>query len=478
MDNVNFPPLSELINESFIPSWDNTNRYLIEWGGRGSSKSVFAAKKLIVRCLKEKYFRYVLFRNVFDTIRDSQYQTIKDIVEEWGLHQLFHFTKSPLEITCINGNKFLARGGDKTSKIKSLKDPTGVWYEEDIPDEEDFYNISGSIRTTKTDYLQEIFTINPEVEGHYEDNWFWQRFFAARSGELSFTDTTEVDIEGEIIKLKYTTHHSTYHDNRFLPSEYKALLEQYKYTNEYKYIVHTLGQWGTKEIKDKFFKNFSISKHTDKIDIDLDAPLHISFDENTRPYPALTIWQIDNGLEFYQVHEICLRTPRNKLPEVCKEFVNWCRSIGWSNVVFLYGDASSDKEDAKLEKGVNYWTMMRDRIGKYFPVRIRKPSKNPPVALSAEFINQIYQSNIFGISIMISDTCRESINDYQFAEEAQDGTMKKKKVDGVELIGHCSDTKRYIICEVFKEQFNEYRRGEFKPEDSYKLGNSVTDRKF
>lgn len=474
---VRFPPLSEIINDSFIPSWRNRNRYLIEWGGRGSAKSVTIAKKLIIRCLREKYFRYILYRNVFDTIRDSQYQTIKDIVEEWKLEDLFIFTRSPLEITCINGNKFLARGGDKTTKIKSIKDPTGVWYEEDIPKEDDFYNISGSIRTTKANYLQEVFTINPEVEGHYEDNWFFKRFFKGKyPHELTFNGKTTTIIEGNPITLSYYCHHSTYKDNRFLPDEYRALLEQYKFTNPYKYTVHTLGLWGLKEISDRFWKNFSIKLHVDNIDIDIDSPLHLSFDENVRPYPALSIWQID-GLEVYQVNEICLRTPKNKLPAVCDEFIRWAKSIGWKNKIYLYGDASSDKEDAKLEKGVNYWTMMRGRLSKYCPVQMRKPVKNPPVALSAEFINQILQSNYAGISIMIHESCRESINDYMFAEEAQDGTMKKVKKDGVELLGHISDTFRYFICEAFKSEFRRYQRDEFD-KSKYSQGHTATDRSF
>ena len=47
----------EILNNRFVPLVDNTDRYLICYGGRGSSKSVFAAKKLIYRCLSEDYFR-------------------------------------------------------------------------------------------------------------------------------------------------------------------------------------------------------------------------------------------------------------------------------------------------------------------------------------------------------------------------------------------------------------------------------------
>lgn len=474
--DVNFPSLKKLINIAFIPSFHNTDRYLIEWGGRGSSKSVFTAKKLIIRCLTEKYFRYILYRNVFDTIRDSQWQTIKDCVYEMGLQEIFRFTRSPLEINCLNGNKFIARGGDRTEKIKSVKDPTGVWYEEDIPEIDDFYNITGTIRTTKADYLQEIFTLNPEVEGHFEDNWFWKQFFKSHDSEKSFSDVTSVDIEGEIIELKFMVHHSTYHDNRFLPKEYKALLEQYKHTNPYKYIVHTLGLWGVKEISDRFWKYFDIIKHVKKLELNLEMPIHISFDENVRPYPALSIWQV-TGKEVMQIHEICLRTPNNKLTKVANALRDYLLNNSWNDFIYIYGDSTSKKDDAKLEKGQNYFTILENEIRKDFKCSVKYSSKNPSVKMSAEFINSIYDHNYDDISITINETCRESINDYMFAEEAQDGTMKKTKKNGIELIGHISDTKRYFLTRIFSISFTKYQRGDLR-ENNFVIGKKLTDRSF
>ncbi len=454
---IEWPPWHELLNKRFVPLIDNQDRYLITWGGRGSSKSIWAAKKLVYRCLEEDYFRCILYRNTFETIRDSQWQTIKDIVEEMGLSSLFKFTRSPLEIVCVNGNKFLAKGGDKTSKIKSIKDPTAVWYEEDIPKEDDFYNVTGTIRSLKADYLQEIFTLNPEMDEPFEDNWFWKMYFESHPGELSFRDVTHVDVKGEAVQLAYTCHHSTHWDNKFLPNETRAIYENYKHSNTYKYTTQTLGLWSMREIGGRFWKSFDISKHTMQHEVDMDLPMHISFDENVRPYPALSIWQLDGG-HIRQVHEICLEPPYNKLPKVAEAFVEWCQEMDWNNKVYLYGDATSHKEDAKLEKGQNYWTMMKDRINRYFPVTMRKPTKNPPVALSAEFVNQIYSGDIEGLDISIDVRCKKSIYDYQFAEEAADGTMMKKKKDGIEIIGHLSDTKRYLILEAFKKEFVRYQR--------------------
>jgi phage terminase large subunit len=104
------------------------HRYVILYGGRGSSKSDFIAKYLIYRCLSDSYFRCVLVRNTYETIKESQYATIKDTIDDLGLSELFQFKLQPLEIICQNGNRFIARGCDDTTKLKSIKDPSMVWY--------------------------------------------------------------------------------------------------------------------------------------------------------------------------------------------------------------------------------------------------------------------------------------------------------------------------------------------------------------
>ena len=228
------PPWNKAINETFIPLVNNKDRYLICYGGRGSSKSVFAAKKLIYRCLSEPFFRCILVRNTYATIKDSSYQTIKDIIFEWGLQDLFEFKLQPLEIHCKNGNYFIARGCDDTSKMKSVKDATSVWYEEDVPTESDFITITSSIRTQRANYLQEIFTINPEVEGNYQDHWFWKAYFKDKPVNQGFSDVRQFDVDKDTkVNLTYTVHHSTHLDNKWLPDEFRAMLMDLKRTKRY-----------------------------------------------------------------------------------------------------------------------------------------------------------------------------------------------------------------------------------------------------
>jgi PBSX family phage terminase large subunit len=265
-------------------------------------------------------------------------------------------------------------------------------------------------------------------------------------------------------------------DNPHIDEDYKNSLKQLKKINPIKYQRFVEGDWDImEEIQGAFWKNFKYDTHVvEDIEIDTDKPLHISFDENVHPYPALSVWQIhDNpdmliseydsagklkmaykdGKKVIQIKEFALKHPRNKLRIVASEFIKWAKSIGF-------------KDNTKLEKGVNYFTMLRDELDKAFVTRIKKPVKNPPVALSAEFINAIYGYNFGGLAIEINKDCSKSINDYMFAIEDSDGTMLKQKTRDpktgltYEVIGHFSDTKRYFICEVFKKEFEKFSKKE------------------
>ena len=120
------------------------------YGSRDSGKSRDTAQRLVVKWLSAPYFRHILCRKTFNTIKDSQWQLIKDIVDEWGLSQFFTFTMNPLSITCINGNKFLARGFDDPQKIKSIQNPSGAWVEEaNELSQEDWTILTTSIVTGK-----------------------------------------------------------------------------------------------------------------------------------------------------------------------------------------------------------------------------------------------------------------------------------------------------------------------------------------
>lgn len=308
MSKVIFPHIKELINESFIPLWKNTDRYLLLWGGRGSSKSEFAARKKVYECLTQNYFRCILIRDTYATIKDSQYQTIKDVVNSWNLQSEFTFKENPLEIRCNNGNIFYARGCDDVEKIKSIKDPSGAWYEEaNKIKENDFLTITTSIRTTKAEYLQELFTFNPECDGKPEDHWINKIFLKGRN-EKFVSDNLEIKLPtGETLSTPFTTHHSTYTDNRWCSVEFIAFLENLRTINPYYYDVYCKGLWGQKIGNNPFANHYNPSLHeSESAKEDPTKKLFIVCDFNLNPF-AFTfahIWKDDKGEHHHIFNEV------------------------------------------------------------------------------------------------------------------------------------------------------------------------------
>ena len=61
------------------------------YGGRDSGKSRDIAQRKILKCLAATYFRCILIKKTANSIKDSQWQEIKDICEEWHIDHLFKF---------------------------------------------------------------------------------------------------------------------------------------------------------------------------------------------------------------------------------------------------------------------------------------------------------------------------------------------------------------------------------------------------
>lgn len=464
MYNIHWPEWETLVNEPFLHLLPDQSRYLVLYGGRGSSKSDFAAKKLIYRCLTENYFRCVLVRNTYASIQNSSYDTIKDIIIELGLAELFTFKLQPLEIHCVNGNRFIARGCDDTTKLKSIKDPSCVWYEEDIPAEADFITITTGIRTQKADYLQEIFTINPEVEGNYQDHWFWKRYFEGRT-QKTFSGVTKISVTDEegkasTIDLSYRCHHSTYKDNKYLPPEYEAFLMDLKLKNPYYWEVYCNGNWGNKVFGGLFYKCFDVGRNTLTWTYDPNIPLHISFDFNVNPYMSCSVWQM-NGGSVYLIDEIAMKSPNNRTKDTCWEFTR--RYNNHKTGLFVYGDPAGRAESTKTEAGWNEYSIITKELEKYRPT-LRLLSVAPNHKLRGDFINSIFEGSIPDVRIYIHEKSVYLKNDLMFGKEDSEGyKLKEKHKDdnGVqsEKYHHFSDGMDYMICSAFASEFERFQSG-------------------
>ena len=226
----------KIYNPVYLPLLKDNNRYLLLYGGRDSAKSYFAAQKVIIDTMSKSYSRFILVRKVYADIKDSQYQTIKDIVNAYGLMDHFHFTENPLRIVFKrNSNTILARGLDKEHKTKSIKDPTGVWYEE--MNEIGFNDFLKTTTSLRGGIIQEIATFNPEMETDWINSYFFpaKQSYEKPDGKFHWVKSIRNDT---------TILHTTYRDNKYCTPQSVELLESFKETDENYYKIYSLGLWG------------------------------------------------------------------------------------------------------------------------------------------------------------------------------------------------------------------------------------------
>lgn len=257
-------------------------------------------------------------------------------------------------------------------------------------------------------------------------------------------------------------------DNPHLSEEYRESLRNLP---TYEYEVFVKGNWDiTLKTPNAFWHAIDVNKHVKPVFYDDKSTVHVSIDANTMPYCTATFWQIFPDRKLVQQFGEVIARPRRKddqnsidrnhaggLGVLVSEFLH---SIDYTDVLFVYGDATTKNQNAIDEKKRSFFDIFLESVKENFKVQDRIGRNNPQVVKTGEFVNAIY-AGYDSWQIEISETCKESLSDYLTVKTDMDGTMQKKKVtddDGnsYEEFGHCSDTKRYFFYEAMPEIFAEW----------------------
>ena len=239
--------------ESFIWDWDYKQYLLV--GGYGSSKSYHTALKLIVKLTQEKR-KALVIREVYDTIRESCFDLLVEILEDLGLLEenptARHSRKvvaktSPMQILFPNGSKIIFKGMDKPGKLKSINGVSLIWLEEASEVKYAGYKeLLGRLRHP-TLSLHILLTLNPVGK----DNWVYKHFFVRDTDEGE-----EVIVDDERLYKFHTLchddvyyHHSTCDDNLYLTQSYLDELEDMKNYDPDLYRVARQGRFGFNGIR-------------------------------------------------------------------------------------------------------------------------------------------------------------------------------------------------------------------------------------
>lgn len=470
-------------------------RFIFVFGGSSASKTYSVVQLLVYNMLRSRDETAMVLRKYSVDIEDSIYSDFREVITKWKLTEYFKLQKHYIECKAT-GAYVRFRGLDDSEKIKGISGFKRIILEEISQfDETDLKQIRKRLRGKPGQQIIGIF--NPISEDH----WIKEKLFD--KSNLRPVDTSSamwVDSKGRLIDLTVAglqvndtgnmlVIKTNYLDNPFIVGPHfkdQATIDDFEWDrlNDPEYFdVYGLGNWGKIRTGGEFWKDFKRSTCTTDLYWCQEQPIFLSWDENVNPYLTCLVWQLysrgrmnmvadrlqpsehwvlDKNYLAVQIDEICLEDPRNRVRQVCNEFIKRY-PVHQVSGLFICGDRTSLKEDTKLEKGENFYTKVAEYLQAYNP-RMRLQSKNPSVVQSADFINETYARRT-NVAILINRRCEKSISDYQYAPEDSDGTLKKLKikhpVTGItyEKYGHPSDAKRYVITTNLHDEYMLYLRG-------------------
>lgn len=334
------------INSIFHDCLFTSKRYVHSYGSRGSGKSHQEALGFIIRLLQPSFFRGVLVRNIGDTIRNSQFRVICDIIEKHDLGHLITINESRLEFHCPRtGNSIISRGLRKSKKtdtavFKSIADPTHVWIEEaEEIDEEDFNKIDGSVRK-KGAGCQIRLTYNTNIE---PDHWLRVKWHEPKRDDAFYLFTTYRD-NIDNLDLDYITSRESMRDR-----------------DPERYAVEVLGQWGTKQITRPFAVQYNPTKHRKECQFQSGRIIHISFDFNIDPFAIIFahIWRDREGMHYHIFDEMNIQG--GTLHEGCQQIrVKYGQ---WRHLFHVTGDYSGTARNMAAPDKSSHYHYIRQTLG-------------------------------------------------------------------------------------------------------------------
>lgn len=452
------------VNDHFIQVWNRPatqkKQLLILYGTYGSSKTTDRIQELILECISDPYFKCYYGRQVFELAKKELHSSIISTLKDMRLAHLFSFSEAAngsKEITCVaNGNKFKPFGCDDHESIKGWDNPTHIFIDEMNQIEfKSFGMLQSRLRKMGAKKCFVGCFNNCDV---FEEHWI--------RTELLNKENPLKDDKGVPIQTNIIEHFSLYIHNYFLDHEdYRHSLIQQAGGDPTRVDAILNGQWGVSATGQPFYKMFNRSLHVAHCEYKPGLALHISWDENLNPYLPVGIFQMD-GKNLYMIDEIAAKNPHNTLRWVCNEIYKRYGPMGKDHqaAMYVYGDATSRKDDVKQEKGRDFYALIREYL-EYFKPKMRVDKMNPNVAMRGNFINAVFGVNYGGIFVTISPTCTHTIADFVNTSESPDGNGKDKTkttvdgVRGVQRWGHFTDLFDYIMCHAFVREYSLFQTG-------------------
>lgn len=531
---INFKKLNPLGFHLLKLLQDTAIRLIILFGGSSSGKSYSVAQLILIMTLWDGENTLVM-RKVGASISKTIYEDFKVAAKQLGIFSLFKFKDGVRQIVCIpNGAKIDFGGLDDPEKIKGISNYKRVVLDEWSEFEsEDFKQVRKRLRGKEGQQI--ITTFNPIKETHWikkeifdVDKWHDVPMDIEIAGKKIPSQLTAVKSirknEAKMIlnpRTKEIEEHapdtvviqSTYLNNfwvvgspdgtyGYYDEQCIADFEKDRINDPDYYNVYALGEWGVIRTGSEFFGSFNRGKHTGECKYNPDLALHVSVDNNVLPYISYSFWQIEyncgsmmdtrpeqrQGIRIRQVDEIAAESPHNTARKSALLVATKLREMGVDRI-YLHGDASTRHANTIDDQKRSFLDLVISTLQAEGIEVIDCVGKlNPSVPMTGEFINAIFDDIIPDIRIIIGEHCTISIEDYMSVQKDENGAILKTKVKNkitmqtYEEHGHFSDTFRYVIADLVREQFllfsNRRKRNLYARDGIVHFYNPNTDCKY
>lgn len=416
-------------------------QFILFGGAMGGGKTFFGLSALLIMCEIFPKSRWCVIRENTEKLRTTTIPSFKKLRPSGKLRE------NPYEYTHHNGSVIIFKGEnyDNDKELDWLKgfEACGFLFEEINECQEDTLDIAfgraGRWECEPRPKPIILATCNPSL------GWVKRKVYQPW--------------ESGTMPKKWLYIPSKITDNPHLTPEY---VENLQNMPRYKYEVFVNGNWNIQlKIGGEFYKCFELDQHVSVCRYDPDLPLHISWDDNVNPYLPCGIFQI-KGKEIRMIHEIAGVNPNNTISAVCNEIIREFQ--GHKSGMFVYGDATAQKEDTKMEKGHNFYRLITEKLAQFKPT-LRVLKSNPSVAMRGQWINTVLEKNIGGIKVLIDEKCTHTINDFVLIKEAPDGSKAKdmetdsKTKVRYQKVGHFTDLFDYIMVSAFANDYAIYQAG-------------------
>lgn len=433
-------------------------KYLLFGGAVGGGKTYCALGVIILLCKVYPGSRWFVVR---DSLQNLKLTTIPSFLKLCPTNFLDRFNQDTMTATMTNGSAIVFFGEQYADDKELLRwrgvETNGFVFEEcgELQEKTFYKGIERAGRwippNGNTPPPLIMMTCNPSK------NWvkklFYDRWVAGTlPGDWLF-------VPSKITDNPYVSGNADYMDSL-------------KYMPTFEYNTMVLGDWELiNKTGGEFYTGFDIEKHTADVKYDPMLPLILSWDENVSPYLSCIVGQVKSTNtagkvtnELSILDEVLGSDPNNTVEAVCKMILERFPANKHKSTVELYGDATSNKQDTKLEKGANFFSLVLGFLRAY-KITNRVSKSNESVSMRGSWMNSVFEKETGGIRFIVNKKCKTVISDLMMVKKNADGSkFKEMKADPKtkvrsQAVGHTSDCIDYLMTGVFLDGYSRYKSG-------------------